>query len=83
MNDSASDLSRKTGGLPELRVRLLEESMVQIYREWTPARRLKAADDQMRFARRLLQGAIAGEHPAWSEEEVKREVARRILGNAG
>jgi hypothetical protein len=54
--------------------------MVAIYRDWTPAGRLKAVDDQVRFARSLLEGAIRAMHPTWTPAEVRRGVAERIYG---
>lgn len=69
--------------LAALRFELLDERQAAIYRGWTPAQRLKAVDDQMLFMRQLLKGVVAGEHPEWSEEEIRREIARRILGNPG
>ena len=65
----------------EIRIALLPEEMVEIYRGWTPARRLAASDDMMRFARSLLRGSLREEHPDWTEEEIRREVARQILGS--
>lgn len=65
----------------EVNVRLLDERQAAIYRTWTPAQRMKAADDQMRFYRSMMAGVIRGEHPDWSDEEVRREIARRLLGD--
>ena len=60
---------------------MLDDELVGIYRSWTPAQRLKASDDMMRFTRSLLWGVLRAEHPDWSEEDIRREVARRILGS--
>ena len=67
----------------EPRFELLDERQAAIYRTWTPARRLKAVDDEMRFVRLLLAGVVASQHPDWEEGEVQREIARRILGHPG
>ena len=61
-------------------VELLDDAMVEIYRSWTPARRLQAVNDQFKFARDLMRGAIASENPDWSPEQVSKEVVRRMLG---
>jgi hypothetical protein len=71
------------GETREIRVPLLDRAMAEIYREWTPAQRLKAADDQFRFARQLLTASVTGDHPGWSPAQVNEEVVRRILGLPG
>ena len=73
---SAEDTA--AGGRREIRIPLLDEEMVEIYRGWTP---LAASDDMMRFTRSLLHGVLREEHPDWTEEEIQREIARRILGS--
>jgi hypothetical protein len=42
------------------------------------AERLAMANDMFNSARRMLLSHLAAEHPDWSEEQVTREVARRI-----
>jgi hypothetical protein len=68
------------GRTREIRIDLLDDAQVEIYRTWTPEQRIEAGCREMLFVRRLLSGVLREEHPDWPEEQVKREVAKRILG---
>lgn len=70
------------GETREIRIDLLNEAMVKIYRTWRPERHIEAGAGEMRFVRQCLAARIREQHPAWAEDEVGLEVARRIYGNA-
>lgn len=52
-----------------------------IYRRMTPERRLAVAESLCLTARRMKAAWLRSLHPDWSEEQIKREVAR-IFSNA-
>ena len=56
--------------------------IVEILRRKTPQERLQQAFDMWESARVIVHGAIAQEHPEWTEQQVLREVANRISHGA-
>ncbi|MEO5960846.1 MAG: hypothetical protein ABIZ49_04795 [Opitutaceae bacterium] len=52
---------------------------VAIYRAMTPQQRLEQALRMNRMMRELLAAGFRARHPAWTETQVKRAVADRIL----
>jgi hypothetical protein len=65
----------------DVRFDLLDPAQVAIYRAWTPERRLQAGLEEMNSARAFMTSAVANQFPDWSTAEIRREVARRILGH--
>ncbi|HYO12977.1 MAG TPA: hypothetical protein VE685_07280 [Thermoanaerobaculia bacterium] len=61
---------------------MVDDDMARILREKTGAERLKIASDMFASARRMLESHLRSEHPDWSEEEIQREVSRRISHGA-
>lgn len=54
-----------------------------ILREKSPAERLAIAHGMWRSARRMLTGVLRVQHPDWCDEQIQREVARRMSHGAG
>ena len=54
--------------------------MASILRQKTAMERLRIADRMWTGARSVMRGAIQTNHPAWTAEQVNREIVRRILG---
>lgn len=52
--------------------------MAAIYRQKTPTERLQIGFDMWRAARKLVAAGVCDQHPDWSDEEVSREIARRM-----
>jgi hypothetical protein len=63
-------------------VEIVDERVAEILRKKTPAERLAIADGLWRFAREMIHAIIAREHPDWSEDEIRRQVARRMSHGA-
>lgn len=59
---------------PGIRARQME-----IFRSMTPARRLAEGMRMNRMMRGLMAGGFRQRHPDWSEAEIARAVADRIL----
>jgi len=53
-----------------------EELQFSVYRRMTGAERLRIALDLTAAARGLAKARLRKEHPAWSEDDLKRELIR-------
>ena len=60
-------------------VRVAHERQVAIYRAMTPQQRLEQALRMNRTMRKLMAVGFRDRHPEWTETQVKRAVADRIL----
>ena len=60
-------------------VRAAHDRQVAIYRAMTPQQRLEQALRMNRSMRELLATGFRDRHPEWTEPQVKRAVADRIL----
>jgi hypothetical protein len=61
---------------------LLDDAMAQVLREKTVAQRLAIANSLWIYARDLMHAVLRQEHPEWSDEEIQRQVARRMSHGA-
>lgn len=61
------------------RIDLPDEKMIAVLRAMTPAKRLETAFYLARLARKMMWAQAASAHPEWREEQLREEVARRIL----
>ena len=52
--------------------------MAAIYRRKTPTERLQIGFDMWRAARKLVAAGVRQQHPDWSDDEINREIARRM-----
>ena len=59
-------------------IEIIDEMTVDILRKKTPAQRLEIASGMWESARVMIRGAVRQEHPEWSDEQIVREIARRI-----
>ncbi len=55
------------------------EDMIRVLRAMTPAKRLETAFYLASLARKMMLAQAAQDHPDWTENQVKRHVAGRIL----
>jgi hypothetical protein len=60
------------------RIQIIDDKMAEVLRAKTEAERFAMIDRSWRFARQMIQAMIVHEHPDWSEDQVRREVARRM-----
>jgi Rv0078B-related antitoxin len=63
-------------------IEVVDHEMADILRAKTVAERLEISWGMWRFARDMLRNILRGEHPDWSQEEIDREVARRLSHGA-
>lgn len=64
-------------------VEVMDDGMAAILRTKTGSERLRIAFGMYSFARRALLSHVRTEHPEWSQEEVRREAARRLSHGTG
>ncbi len=60
------------------KIEMVDEAMAEVLRQKTEVERLAIANRMWVFACDLVRKLIVQEHPDWSEEEVQRQVARRM-----
>jgi hypothetical protein len=63
-------------------VEVIDDALADILRQKSPAERIAMAADANETARIIAAAGIRHCHPEWSEQQVQREVARRMLGEA-
>ncbi len=56
-----------------------EEERILIYRRMTPVDRLNEAIKLGNFARQVCYAGLKNRHPAWSEEQLRKEVIRTFI----
>lgn len=57
---------------------IVDRDMARALAEKTEAERLQIGWGMLRSARRMMTRILRAEHPDWTDEEIGREVARRI-----
>jgi len=67
---------------PNHRFDIMDACMVPVLRAKTPAERLAISFGMWRHARDVLLAVIRQQHPEWTDEQVRREMARRISHGA-
>jgi hypothetical protein len=60
-------------------LRTAHERQVAIYRAMTPQERLQQALRMNRTMRELLAAGFRERHPSWTDAQIKRAVAERVL----
>lgn len=63
-------------------IEIVDDQTVEVLRQRGAAGRLEMGFDLWRSAREIITAILASQHPAWSEDEVAAEVARRLSHGA-
>jgi hypothetical protein len=63
-------------------VEVMDDDMAAVLRTKTGAERLRIADGLFTFARNHITARLRREHPDWPEQQLRREVARRLSHGA-
>jgi Rv0078B-related antitoxin len=63
-------------------IEVVDDDLAAALRQKTPAERIAMTADANETARKLAAAGIRHDHPDWSQRDVEREVARRMLGEA-
>jgi hypothetical protein len=61
-------------------IEVVEEAVAAILRAKTPAERILQAAAAHRTARALMTAQIRSQHPDWNDEQISRELLRRLTG---
>jgi hypothetical protein len=64
------------------RIESVDDDLATILRTKSPAERLRIASGMWAMARDVISGALRSEHPDWSEEQIRKAVARRLSHGA-
>ncbi|NQT15063.1 MAG: hypothetical protein HQ582_20065 [Planctomycetes bacterium] len=64
-------------------IEVVDDLMADVLRAKSPAERLAISFGMWRFARDTIRRVVAGQHPDWSDEKIKREATRRLVHGAG
>jgi hypothetical protein len=65
-----------------LNVEMMDDRMADVLRAKSPAERLAIANGMWRSARRMIEAILRAERPDSTDEEIRREVARRMSHGA-
>ncbi len=61
------------------RIEILDEHTLAAARRKSSAELLAAWFAMWRYARERMEASVRWQYPSWSDEEVRREVSRRLL----
>lgn len=61
---------------------IVDDAMAGVLREKTERERLEIAFGMWRFARNMMEKALRAEYPDWSNEQIQRQVAKRMSHGA-
>lgn len=61
---------------------MIDDTMAAVLRAKSPAERLAIANGMWRSARRIIEAVLRAEQPDWTDEQIRREVARRMSHGA-
>ncbi len=62
-----------------MKIEWLDDAMVEVLRNKTPAERLAMAFDCNRTARLVIAAHFRANNPTWTEDEILAAVAKRML----
>jgi len=60
-------------------IEVVDERVAAVLRTKTPQERIALCLEASRLVRQVVAAGVRARHPEWSEAEVARETARRIL----
>jgi hypothetical protein len=63
-------------------IEVVDEAIAQVLREKTPTERIEMVLAANRTMRLVIEGSLRSRHPDWNNDQIKKEVARRMSGGA-
>ena len=63
-------------------IEVVDDRMAEVLCRKSPQERLEIGFRMWESAREMIRSYLTSEHPEWSEAELNREVARRLLRGA-
>ncbi|MGH7178384.1 MAG: hypothetical protein ACREJC_13480 [Tepidisphaeraceae bacterium] len=64
-------------------IEVVDDAVADVLRTKTPAQRIAMIFEAHRTMRGVVEGALRTWHPDWSDEQVRRGVARRMSVGSG
>ena len=71
------------GTIDPRRIEVVDDNVARILRGMSGMDRLRLAHEAWELARQRLTAFVSANHPEWSVEEVRKEVARRLAHESG
>ncbi|OGF68032.1 MAG: hypothetical protein A2Y62_19350 [Candidatus Fischerbacteria bacterium RBG_13_37_8] len=68
--------------IEERNFELISDEIVQVLKKKSPAERMEIAFDICKTVQTILENHIRFLHPKWTNQEIKKELARRISGGS-
>lgn len=65
------------------RIEVIDDATAEMFRSMTPGERIRAGLSEYDFARRMAEAGARHQHPAWTDDEIRAEVLRRLSRAAG
>ncbi len=65
-----------------LRIEVVDDQMAEVLRAKTAAERLAVAHGMWSHASKLIHRIVKAEHPEWTDEQIKIQVAQRMSHGA-
>jgi hypothetical protein len=65
------------------RIEVMDDRVAEIMRRKTPAEKLAMASGMWRSAYTMVYHSLKQQNESWSEDELKRQTARRMLRGTG
>lgn len=59
-------------------IEIVSDDVAEVLRKKTPLERLQIGDRMFRHARQMIVASIKNAHPEWGEQEINRDVVRRM-----
>jgi hypothetical protein len=63
-------------------IEVVDDALAAVLRQKTPAERIAMTADANETARKMAAAGIHHDHPDWTQRDIEREVARRMLREA-
>lgn len=64
-------------------IEVIDDAMAQVLRAKTISQRVAMVFDANRTMRKLIEAPLRSKHPDWTDQQIKQEVARRMLRGSG
>ncbi len=61
---------------------MIDDTMAAVLRAKSPAERLAIANEMWRSAQQIIEAVLRAEQPGWTDEQIRRETARRMSHGA-
>jgi hypothetical protein len=65
------------------RIEVIDDAVADVLRHKSPAEKLALVFSANRTMRLRIEGALRTWHPDWSDDQIRREVARRMTRGTG